>query len=95
MLEKLKDLGITVLRADGFDDAVVGITLVNDVWVCIYDEDKIIEKLTKDDMSYEEAREYFEYNILGAYMGTGTPVFMQGSISDEWNRNDTETEADA
>ena len=28
-------------------------------------------------MTYEEAIEYFDYNILGAWMGEYTPVFIQ------------------
>jgi hypothetical protein len=27
-------------------------------------------------MSYEEAIEYFEYNVLGAYVGENTPIFI-------------------
>jgi hypothetical protein len=44
--------------------------------VCVaYDKDKIIEILMRD-MSEEEAIEYFEYNILGAWMGAYTPCFV-------------------
>lgn len=28
-------------------------------------------------MTEEEAIEYFEYNILGSYMGENTPVFLE------------------
>jgi hypothetical protein len=37
---------------------------------------KIITKLTKD-MSEEEAWEFFEFNISGAYVGERTPVFYE------------------
>ena len=40
-----------------------------------YDVNKIIEILARD-MSEDEAVEYFEFNILGAYMGERTPVFV-------------------
>ena len=33
------------------------------------------DKVRRDSMPYEEAIEYFEYNILGAYMGENTPAF--------------------
>jgi hypothetical protein len=32
-------------------------------------------------MSYEEAIEWYDFNIIGAYVGEKTPVFME-SISD-------------
>jgi hypothetical protein len=27
-------------------------------------------------MSYEEAEEYFEFNVSGAWMGPNTPLFL-------------------
>ena len=30
----------------------------------------------QDDMTYEQAREYFECNTLGAWVGEGTPMFI-------------------
>jgi hypothetical protein len=30
----------------------------------------------EDDMTWEEAEEYYNYNIVGAYMGENTPVFL-------------------
>jgi hypothetical protein len=43
-----------------------------------YDEDKVIEILMeRDGMTYEEAVEYFEFNIAGAWVGESTPFFMQ------------------
>ena len=41
-----------------------------------YDYDKVIEILTED-MSYEDAVEYFEFNIIGAWMGETTPLFIR------------------
>jgi len=39
---------------------------------------KVLEILmTRDGMSYEEAREFYEFNIVGAYVGPGTPVFVE------------------
>jgi hypothetical protein len=31
-------------------------------------------------MTYEEAMEYFDYNILGAWMGEYTPVYIRKNI---------------
>jgi len=30
----------------------------------------------QDKMTHEEATEYFEYNTLGAWVGDGTPMFI-------------------
>jgi cobalamin biosynthesis Co2+ chelatase CbiK len=34
------------------------------------------EGLTIDEIKEKMAWEYFDYNILGAWMGEGTPVFL-------------------
>jgi hypothetical protein len=43
--------------------------------VVVYDRDKILEQLRKE-LTPEEAVEYFEFNILGAYVGEKTPIFL-------------------
>jgi hypothetical protein len=63
------------LLADGFDDAIIGIVdSFSDNPVVLYDKDKCIDILCKD-MSREEAIEYFNFNVMGAYMGDNTPKF--------------------
>jgi hypothetical protein len=43
-----------------------------------YDEEKVIEVLVNEDgMDYEEAREFYEFNILGAWVGDSTPFFLE------------------
>lgn len=57
-----------------YDSCIIGATYDGDK--VIYDANKGIQKLMDEDgMSEEEAVEYFEYNILGAYMGESTPIF--------------------
>ena len=46
----------------------------------LYDYEKVIEKLMED-MNREEAEEYFEFNIVGGWIGKQTPGFFY--ISDE------------
>jgi len=44
----------------------------------VYSVKKVLEILmTRDGMSHEEAREFYEFNIVGAYVGPGTPVFVE------------------
>ena len=67
-----------IMRADGLDDAIIGVaTRPNMEDVLAYDVDKIIEILMKrDGMSYEEAFEFYGYNIASAWVGETTPVFI-------------------
>ena len=65
-----------MLIADGFDQAVIGyIDRTNETRVVVYDREKCIDILSKD-MSRDEAEEYFEYNVAGAYMGAETPAYL-------------------
>ena len=65
-----------LLKADGFDEAILGVVQRMDVQALCYDKDKVIEILMQD-MSHEEAVEYFEYNVAGAWVGEFTPFFLQ------------------
>jgi len=66
---------------DGLDEAFVGIGYIfNTAHVC-YNKDKIIEILTlRDGMIYEEAIEFFDFNIAGAYLGEQTPIILEDII---------------
>ena len=65
------------MKADGFDDAILGMsTRIGDESLIAYDYDKCIEILQKE-MSYEEAVEYMEFNVVGSYVGEGTPIFIK------------------
>jgi hypothetical protein len=63
------------LTIDGFDEAVIGVVERAGLLAVCYDRNKIISILQRD-MSLEQAIEYYEYNILGAYMGESTPVYL-------------------
>lgn len=66
------------LKADGFDEAVIGIGRQFNKNLVIYDEDKCIEILMeRDGMSEEEAIEFFEFNVVGAYVGEYTPIYVR------------------
>jgi hypothetical protein len=66
-----------LLKADGFDEAILGVVQRMGIQAICYDEDKVIEILMKDGMTLEEAVEYFEFNIAGAWVGESTPFFLQ------------------
>jgi hypothetical protein len=64
------------LLADGFDDAIIGLDTSNEVFRVIYDREKMIDILMfRDNMTAEDAIEYLEYNVFGAYVGEGTPIY--------------------
>ena len=74
---ELKDLNEEMLLADGFEDALIGyVERFGCPTVALYDREKCIEVLMKrDGMTNEEANEFFEYNVIGAYVGENTPAF--------------------
>jgi len=74
----LEPIGCDTLFADGFDAAIMGITEVNEGYRVCYDIGRILELLViEHDMGEEEAIEYFDFNIAGAYVGPLTPIFVQ------------------
>jgi hypothetical protein len=64
-----------VFLADGFDEAFLGIGQQFNRFFAVYDRFKCIQILSKD-MTLEEAEEYFDFNVVGAYVGENTPVFV-------------------
>jgi len=67
----------TVLLADGLESAFLGIGRQFSHAVAIYSYKKTIKNLMRQGMNREEAIEYFDYNIAGAFVGDQTPVFLQ------------------
>jgi len=71
--EYLENIEETALSADGFDNAIIG----------VYDG-KIVYSITKcisllihrDKMTKEDAYEYFYFNVVGAYAGEKTPIWV-------------------
>jgi len=77
-----------MLKIDGHDNAILGPALI---WstegtrteVLVYDAEIIRANLMIDGMSSEEAREFIEYNIEGAFVGADTPILVW--TQDEWS----------
>jgi hypothetical protein len=73
-----------MLLADGYEGAVIGIGRQFGKELVVYDEAKCLEILVKrDGMSPEEAREYFEYNTAGSWVGDETPMFLERMTLEE------------
>jgi len=80
--ERLLDIGVESATSLGrpFDHCAMGVLerFGMDEPVVLYDKAKVISRLTRrpHHMSDEEAEEYYNYNILGAWVGEGTPAFL-------------------
>ena len=75
-LEKLEyafpDVEMTI--ADGFDDCVIGICPLT--YKVIYSYNKCLDVLmTRDKMTYQEAVEFMDFNVVGSYVGEKTPIW--------------------
>jgi|TARA_R110000803_G_scaffold46425_9_gene97491 acetamidase/formamidase len=73
MLELIEE---ECLLADGFEIALVGISAgINPV--AVYDVNKMVNVLKqRDEMTHEEALEYLSFNVISAYVGEKTPIFI-------------------
>jgi hypothetical protein len=65
-----------VLFADGFEDALVGTGFQFNNELAVYDYQKCIEILMRDGIDEEDAHDHMSFNVLGAWVGPNTPVFM-------------------
>lgn len=63
------------LKADGFDDAIIGVSTTG---LIVYDYDKCVDIIIKEqNCKYIDAIEYMEFNVVSAYMREGTPIFIK------------------
>jgi hypothetical protein len=69
------------LMIDDLDDALIGVCMTwhGNMMVerAIYSGELIVERLVEtSEMTEEEALEYIDFNIVGAYVGDTTPIIM-------------------
>ena len=74
IIEMLSENEEESLFADGFDEAILGLDslslrVIYSVSMCY----SILQQ--RDGMSYEDAVEFFSFNVLGSYMGDKTPIW--------------------
>jgi len=66
------------LYANGFEDALIGVGYQFNTQLAVYDWDKCVSILTqRDKMSHDEAVEWMDFNVTGAWAGRNTPVFIK------------------
>jgi hypothetical protein len=68
--------------ADGFDDCIIGIANRYGMEpVLAYSRPAVIKVLMeRDELSHDEAQEHFDVNIIGAWVGDGTPIFVDTEL---------------
>jgi hypothetical protein len=79
-----------MLKIDGHDNAILGPAYIwrgnSQVEVLVYDAEVIRGNLMMESgMESEEAREFIEFNIEGAYVGEGTPIIVW--TQDMWDHD--------
>ena len=90
----MEDLLLLEPRSD-LDQYLVGVGNYKGFIVLVYDKDKLIEhwmkEFTESHIPYEDAEtlaeddaytmaiEWFEYNVIGAYLGAHTPIYVSKS----------------
>jgi hypothetical protein len=75
IIEKYEDE--TFLKANGFDEAIIGVD--ETTMRLIYSVKKCIEIL-KRNMSEEDAMEHFMFNVSGGYIGDETPIWCEDNF---------------
>lgn len=73
-----------LMTADGFDGAIIGVGYrCGHLPLVVYSVERAIEILcVEHQMSYEDATEYFSFNIEGAWVGPSTPLWVYESEAD-------------
>ncbi len=68
-----------ILKADGFDDAIIGID--DTTMRLIYSVNKcIIILVSEEDLTEEDALDHFLYNVKGSYVGEKTPIWCTDDL---------------
>jgi hypothetical protein len=76
------------LEANGFEKAIIGVGYrCGKPPIMVYSKYKCIRILTKRGMTWEQAEEYFDYNVQGSWMGEGTPIFVKEAANIQFARS--------
>ena len=66
------------LLADGFEGALIGYAQQFNRVLALYDWEQCLKILVeRDGMTWDDAEEFFEFNVIGAWVGDATPVFAR------------------
>jgi hypothetical protein len=66
-----------LMKADGFDDAIIGVTYCEGIAKIVYSKSKMIDILVQDqNLQVIDAIDYLEFNTWNAYIGEETPIYI-------------------
>ena len=76
--ELLSEENPDALFADGLDEALVGVARrCGQPTLAVYDYEKCVEVfMSREGISHEDAIEWMEFNVVGAWLGEGTPIWL-------------------
>ena len=74
-----------LVKADGLEDAIIGVgSRMNMPDVLIYSYNKCVKIfMEKEGWTHEEAIEWMDFNVVGAWVGDTTPIFVHEIPSDQ------------
>ena len=74
-----------LVKANGLEDAIIGVgSRMNMPDVLIYSYNKCVKIfMEKEGWTHEEAVEWMDYNVVGAWVGETTPIFVHEIPSDQ------------
>ena len=77
-IDEIAEINPEAMLADGFDDAILGMCVQFGAEPLVaYDYEKWVEILIeRDGMTRIEAIDFIQFNVIGAYVGLNTPVFI-------------------
>jgi len=82
IISVLEDLNPEAIMYDGFDEALVGmIARCGTEPIALYDREKCLKLLVDKGSTYEEALDYFCYNIEGCWAGPHTPFIASFDLN--------------
>jgi len=67
-----------IILAHGFEKQFLGVGRQFKKSFAVYDKNGCISQLMEEnDMKFDEAEEYFLFNVQDAYVGENTPIFIE------------------
>ena len=66
-----------MLFVDGYDGAIEGVVWDGERTRVVYRMEAVLEILMDRGMTYDEASEYFDFNVAGSHAGVYTPLYLE------------------
>jgi len=79
--ESFPDEADKILLPNGLESAFIGTTQRDGRTVAVFESSKCIGALMQNmECGWDEAQEFFDFNVVGAYVGPYTPIFVEPGI---------------